>query len=75
MVAVRGVPRYLTGPQGDAHYGVSITYHQQGEEVDQHSHADVVPATRRMGAVSSRSNRAGQALTVTCLRLATCMNK
>lgn len=45
MVTIRGVPRDLAGPQRDSHHGVRIANHQQGEEVDQHSHANVVPAT------------------------------
>ena len=55
MVTVRGVPRDLAGPQCDSHNSVSIANHQQGEEVDQHSYADVVPATGRMGGVSLRT--------------------
>lgn len=69
VVTVRGVPRDLAGPQCDTHYSVRIAYHQQGEEVDQHSHTDVVPATRWMEGVSSRNNRVGQALTVTFLSI------
>lgn len=46
VITVRGVPRDLAGPQSDSHYGVRIADHQQGEEVDQHRHANVVPATR-----------------------------
>lgn len=69
VVTVRGVPRDLAGPQCDTHYSVRIAYHQQGEEVDQHSHTDVVPATRWMEGVSSRYNRVGQALMVTFLSI------
>lgn len=69
VVTVRGVPRDLAGPQGDSHYCVCIANHQQGEEVDQHSYADVVPATRRMGEVGLRNNRGGQGLTTTFLSI------
>lgn len=64
MVTVRGVPRDLAGPQCDSHYGVCIANHQQGEEVDQHSYTNVVPATKWMGGVSLRNN-GDQGLTAT----------
>lgn len=51
VVAVRRVPGDLAGPQRDSHHGVRVADHQQGEEVDQHGHADVVPARKWMGGV------------------------
>lgn len=62
VITVRGVPGDLAGPQRDSHYGVRIADHQQGEEVDQHRHANVVPATRQMGGVILRNNKGGQGL-------------
>lgn len=43
MVTVGGVSRDLAGPQCDPYHSVRIANHQQGQEVDQHGHTDVVP--------------------------------
>lgn len=43
MVTVRGVTGDLTGPQCNPYHSVCIANHQQRQEVDQHSHTDVVP--------------------------------
>lgn len=43
MVAVGGVTGYLACPEGDADHGVGAAYHQQWQEVDQDSHAEVIP--------------------------------
>jgi hypothetical protein len=53
MVTVGGVPGDLAGPQSDSHYGVCIADHQQGEEVNQHRHTDVVPGGRWMRGVKT----------------------
>lgn len=43
VVAVGGVTRYLTGPEGDADHGVGTSDHQEWQEVDQDGHAEVIP--------------------------------
>lgn len=43
VVTVGGVPGDLAGPQCDPYDSVGVANHQQGQEVDQHGHTDVVP--------------------------------
>lgn len=43
VVTVGGIPRDLAGPQCDPYHSVCIANHQQGQEVDQDGHTDVVP--------------------------------
>lgn len=42
LVAVRRVPRDLTGPEGQSHHQISTTHHQQGKEVNQDGHTHLV---------------------------------
>lgn len=68
MVSIRGVPGNFAGPQGNSHYRVRIADHQQGEEVNQNRHANVVPAIKWMGGVSQEI-MADQGLTATFLSI------
>lgn len=47
LVAARGVSGNLAGPQAQPHHQISTTHHQQGQEVDQHSHTHIVTVERR----------------------------
>lgn len=43
-IAIGGVSRDLTGPEGHPHHQISTTHHQKRQEVDEDGHTHVVPA-------------------------------
>lgn len=69
VITIRGIPGDFAGPQRDSYDGVRVADHQQGEEVDQHRHANVVPATGRRGGVILRNNRDGRGWTAAFLSI------
>lgn len=46
-IAVRGVARYLAGPQSATHHQIGTAHDQQRQKVDKHNHADMVPVSKQ----------------------------